>query len=359
MTSLLAKFSFLLFLCYSTICLSSCILSDDLERFASDEEVLGLFQLWQKEYGRGYENLKEEAKRFEIFKENLKYIKETNARRESPFDYTLGLNEFADLSREEFSKIFMPDMGPMPKDNMNLNDDDDSCPNAPVSIDWRKKGAVTKVKNQGYCGSCWAFAATGAIEGINAIVTGRQSVSLSEQELVDCVEHSHGCNGGLYHYAFDYVTNNSGIAKEADYLYTAENDTCKASEIKKKAVTLNGYKMVTYSSETSLYCAVSRQPVSVSLNGKDFQFYRKGIYDGKNCTGDYKPTHAVLIVGYDTVAGNDYWIVKNSWGESWGMKGYMFIKRNFTGDVLGVCSINCCGAYPIKEAVKPEYYYSI
>ncbi|XP_054778219.1 zingipain-2-like [Prosopis cineraria] len=359
MTSLVTKLFFVLFLLFSIICLSSCIPSDDLDRFRSDEEVLALFQLWQKEYGREYDDRKREASRFEIFKENLEYIRETNARRKSPLDYSLGLNEFADLSREEFSKIFTPDMGPVPKDNINLNDeDDDSCPDAQASIDWRKMGAVTKVKNQGHCGSCWAFAAAGAIEGINAIVTGRRSVSVSAQELVDCVEEAKGCNGGWYHYAFQYVKNNEGIAKEADYLYTAENGTCKASEIKRKAVTLSGYKTVTYQSEKSLYCAVSRQPVSVALDARDFQFYKEGIYNGENCTGKLYTSHAVLIVGYDTVADRDYWIVKNSWGESWGMKGYMFIERN-TGSKDGVCLINKYGAYPTKEdAVKLAYYYS-
>ncbi|XP_054779164.1 zingipain-2-like [Prosopis cineraria] len=362
MSSLVIKLFFPLFLSLSMICLSSCIPRDDLDRrFTSEEEALGQFQLWQKEYGREYDNLKEEAKRFEIFKENLKYIRETNARRESPFDYSLGLNEFADLSREEFSKIFTPDMGPIPKDNMNLNDDDDndSCPNAPASIDWRKKGAVTKVKNQGYCGSCWAFGSIGAMEGINAIVKGKPSVSLSAQELVDCDKDCYGCRGGWHNRAFEYAINNGGIAKEADYLYTAQDGTCKASTIKRKAVTLSGYKNVTSYSEKSLYCAVSRQPVTVGLNSMDFQFYQDGIYDGENCTR-YNVTHishAVLIVGYDTVAGHDYWIVKNSWGESWGMKGYIFIKRN-TDNKNGVCLINCCGSYPTKEAVKPENYYS-
>ncbi|XP_054777113.1 P34 probable thiol protease-like isoform X2 [Prosopis cineraria] len=275
MTSLVSKLLFLLFLCYSMICLSSCIPSEELDRFTSEEEVLGLFQLWQKEQGREYENLEGEAKRFEIFKENLKYIRETNAKRKSPFDHRLGLNKFADLSYEEFSKTLLPELAVITHDNITKQSEelnDESC-DAPPSIDWRRKGAVTKVKYQGDCGSCWAFAATGAMEGLNAIVTGRHSVSLSDQQLVDCVQTAKGCDGGWPYRAFEWVAEN-GIVKEADYLYTATNGTCKPTKEKQIAVTLTGYKNVTWFSEKALTCATVQQPISVVLEAKDeFRFY--------------------------------------------------------------------------------------
>lgn len=343
------------------ICLSSCIPSDKLDKFTSEEEVLGLFKLWQKEHGREYEHLGEEAKRFEIFKENLKYVKETNAKRESPYDYRLGLNKFADLSYEEFSKTFLPEMGVITQDDIKEQnaEDDDSC-DMPLSIDWRKKGAVTKVKYQGQCGCCWAFSATGAMEGINAIVKGSHSVSLSEQQLVDCVDTTKGCNGGWPYHVFDWVAQKGGMVKEADYLYTATNGTCKSTKDKQYAVTLTGYKNVTWFSEKALTCATVKQPISVVLEAKDeFRFYEGGIYDGKNCTGTIKINHAMTIVGYDSIGDRDYWIVRNSWGQNWGLQGYMYVKRNSSSTLgFGVCGIATFSAYPTIEKQllrRPDY----
>ncbi|KAI9072560.1 hypothetical protein K1719_045479 [Acacia pycnantha] len=363
MASLVTKLFFLLFISYSLICLSSCIPIDELDRFTSEEQVLGLFKLWQKEHGREYEDLGEEAKRFVIFKENLKYILETNAKRESPYDYRLGLNKYADLSYEEFSKIFLPEMGVITQDDVkeyNAESHDDQCDDAPPSIDWRKKGAVTKVKNQGQCGSCWAFSATGAMEGINAIVTGRHSVSLSEQQLVDCVDTAKGCKGGWPYRVFEWVAQNGGMVKEADYLYTATNGTCKPTKEEQNVLTLTGYENVTSFSEKALTCATVKQPISVVFEVKDeFQFYKGGIYDGKNCTGKITINHAMTIVGYDSVGDRDYWIVRNSWGQGWGLEGYMYVKRNSSSTHgLGVCGIATYSAYPTKEKQllpKPDY----
>ncbi|KAI9086149.1 hypothetical protein K1719_031870 [Acacia pycnantha] len=332
MASLVTKLFFLLFISYSLICLSSCIPIDELDRFTSEEQVLGLFKLWQKEHGREYEDLGEEAKRFVIFKENLKYILETNAKENHPTTIVW----------------------------VSTKSHDDQCDDAPPSIDWRKKGAVTKVKNQGQCGSCWAFSATGAMEGINAIVTGRHSVSLSEQQLVDCVDTAKGCKGGWPYRVFEWVAQNGGMVKEADYLYTATNGTCKPTKEEQNVLTLTGYENVTSFSEKALTCATVKQPISVVFEVKDeFQFYKGGIYDGKNCTGKITINHAMTIVGYDSVGDRDYWIVRNSWGQGWGLEGYMYVKRNSSSTHgFGVCGIATYSAYPTKEKQllpKPDY----
>ncbi|KAI4332557.1 hypothetical protein L6164_017453 [Bauhinia variegata] len=307
------------------------ILGNDIDLFSSEREALGHFRLWQKENGRRYENPKDEAKRFEIFQTNLKYISEMNAKRKSPYGARFGLNPFADMSHEEFRAIYLYDMGVNVTNELDILEmkEEESWENAPASLDWRKKGVVTRVKNQNACGSCWAFAATGAIEAANAIATGKL-VSLSEQQLVDCDKKSHGCHGGWYFNSFEWVIKNGGIDIEDDYPYTAQDGICDPNKVPKNVVTIDGYKNATKFSEKSLFCSVAKQPVSVALDARDFQFYQSGIYDGANCTGaeDLSTTHAVLIVGYDSIDGEDYWIVKNSWGVDWGMKGYIFIKRN-------------------------------
>ncbi|KAJ1426131.1 Peptidase C1A, papain C-terminal [Sesbania bispinosa] len=239
-----------------------------------------------KEHGRVYQDQEEETNRLEIFQRNLNYIRDMNSNRKSPHSHRLGLNKFADLSPERFSKIYLQHpkevslLNSLPT-NMELKKKY-SSEHVPASWDWREKGVITEVKHQGQCGSGWVFSATGAIEAVNAIVTGNL-VSLSEQELIDCVNKSQGCNKGRHFHSFEWVIENGGIAIEVDYPYTAKDGTCKAN---------------------------------------------KGIYDGANCSSPYKINHYVLIVGYGSLDGIDYWIVKNSWGRNWGMDGYMWIKRN-------------------------------
>ncbi|KAJ1426136.1 Peptidase C1A, papain C-terminal [Sesbania bispinosa] len=320
------------------------ILGDDqLDKFSSSEEKV--FQLWQKEHGREYRNQEEKANRFQIFKMNLKYINEMNAKRKSPLQHRLGLNKFADMSPEEFSKSYLQQIKvPSNLDNRRLKD---SCENLPASVDWREKGAVTEVRDQGDCQSHWAFSVTGAIEAINKIVTGNL-ITLSAQQLVDCDPASNGCAGGYYFNAFGYVIDNGGIDTEANYPYIAKNGTCKVNA--NKVVSIDNL-LVLDGSEDALLCRVSKQPVSVSLDATGLQFYTGGVYDGENCTKNSRYTTLVaLIVGYDSVDGEDYWIVKNSWGKDWGEKGYLFIKRNVSDEwPYGVCAVNALGGYPTKE----------
>ncbi|RDX75850.1 hypothetical protein CR513_44226 [Mucuna pruriens] len=325
---------------------------EQLDKFSSEEQVFQLFQVWQKEQGREYGNPEEKAKRFKIFQRNLKYINEMNAKRKSNTQHSLGLNKFADISPEEFAKTYLKQIEiPSNLDNikkLQKDDDDDSCENLPDSLDWREKGAVTEVRDQGKCQSHWAFSVTGAIEGINKIVTGNL-VTLSVQELVDCDPASHGCAGGFYFNAFGWVIKNGGIDTEAHYPYIAQNGTCKTNA--NKVVSIDNL-LVVVGSEEDLLCRVSKQPVSVSIDATGLQFYSGGVYGGENCTkNSTKATLVCLIVGYGSVGGEDYWIVKNSWGKDWGDKGYLLIKRNVSDEwPYGVCAINAAPGYPVKEA---------
>ncbi|ESW31452.1 hypothetical protein PHAVU_002G239300 [Phaseolus vulgaris] len=356
MSSKMTKLFLLFLVLVSFICLSFAFPSaytihgrDKLDKFSSEEEVLQLFQVWQKEHGREYGNPEEKAKRFHIFQRNLRYINEMNAKRKSGTQHRLGLNKFADTSPEEFAETYLKEID-MPSNlgsRKMQKDDDDDCENLPDSVDWREKGAVTEVRDQGECQSHWAFSVTGAIEGINKIVSG-DLVTLSAQELVDCDPSSHGCAGGFYFNAFGYVINNGGIDTEANYPYTAKNGSCKVNA--NKAVSIDNL-IVVDGTEKGLLCRVSKQPVSVSIDATGLQFYTGGVYGGDNCSKDSRSVTLVcLIVGYGSVGGEDYWIVKSSWGKDWGEEGYLLMKRNVSEEwPYGVCAINAAAGYPIKR----------
>ncbi|KAL2343284.1 hypothetical protein Fmac_004569 [Flemingia macrophylla] len=332
-----------LFLLFPVLVVSfACFVLSDFS-ISSEEEV---FQVWQKEQGREYGNPEEKAKRFQIFQRNLRYINEMNAKRKSPMQYRLGLNKFADMTPEEFQKTHLKELE-IPSNLDHVKVQDDECENLPDSVDWREKGAVTEVRDQGECQSHWAFAVTGAIEGINKIVTGNL-VILSAQELVDCDPASNGCAGGYYFNAFGWVIDNGGIDTEANYPYIAQNGTCKKNA--SKVVSIDNL-LVVDGSEEALLCRVSKQPVSVSIDATGLQFYTGGIYGGENCSKNSRyATLVCLIVGYGSVGGEDYWIVKNSWGKKWGENGYLLIKRNVSDEwPYGVCAINALPGYPIKE----------
>uniref|UniRef100_A0A5B6ZEN8 Putative low-temperature-induced cysteine proteinase-like n=1 Tax=Davidia involucrata TaxID=16924 RepID=A0A5B6ZEN8_DAVIN len=358
----------LLFLIWaSSICLSSSLPSEfsivgHTEEFVSEERVAELFQQWKEKHGKVYKHAQEADKRLENFRNNLKYIMEKNSKRKSPSGHLVGLNKFADMSNEEFKQVYISKIKkPISKTETvrrrgSQGKAATAC-EAPSSLDWRKYGIVTAVKDQGDCGSCWSFSSTGAIEGINALVTG-DLISLSEQELVDCDKTNDGCEGGYMDYAFEWVVSNGGIDTESDYPYTGVDGTCNTAKEEIKAVTIDGYEDID-EEESALLCAVIKQPISVGIDGSafDFQLYTGGIYDG-SCSGDPDDIdHAVLIVGYSSEGDEDYWIVKNSWGADWGMEGYIYIRRN-TNATYGVCAINAMASYPTKESSSPSPYPS-
>ncbi|XP_061351505.1 ervatamin-B-like [Gastrolobium bilobum] len=312
------------------------------DELPSQDEVIELFLLWKKEHGRVYKDLEEMAKKFEIFVSNLKYITEFNEKRRSPSSCLFGLNKFADWSPKEFQETYLGDFDITPKEHSNVKQNNLYHADVPESLDWRKYGVVTGVKDQGPCGSCWAFSAAGGIEGIHALTTG-SLISLSEQELLDCETASSGCSGGYKDKALAWVIRNGGISSEIDYPYQAKQGACKSSEVPNVA-SIDGYVNVDRS-DNGLLDATKHQPISVSVNATGFQFYKSGIFDGPGCANSTSTNHAVIVVGYDSLNGEDYWIVKNSWGKDWGIDGYIWIKRN-TGLPYGVCAINAKALYP-------------
>lgn len=295
---------------------------------------------FKEKFNKVYDDLDAEAYRFEVFKENLDYIEETNAKK---LTYLLGVNEFSDMPADEFSaKMF----GFKPVDApAELSVHEYRGEVLASSVDWRTSGAVTPVKNQGQCGSCWSFSTTGALEGAWKISQG-QLVSLSEEEFVQCDTGSNGCGGGSMQQAFDWAKTQS-LCTEASYPYTSGGGTggschqtgCSVG-IPQGGVT--GYRSVGQT-EQALMSALNQQPVSIAVEAdkSTFQSYSSGIMTG-NCGTNLD--HGILAVGYGTEAGNDYWIVKNSWGTVWGEQGFGRLLRGKNS--AGECGILMQASYP-------------
>jgi len=292
------------------------------------------FTAWKIKYNKNYLNAEEETTRKFIFEKNVAYIANHNEQKHS---FTLGMNQFGDLTNAEFQAKYLTKMNATRSgDAFNLKGGAN-----PSSVDWRTKGYVTPIKDQGQCGSCWSFSAVGGIEGAHFKATG-SLVSFSEQNLVDCstAEGNQGCNGGLMDYAFKYVIKTGGLDTEASYPYTARDGTCKYKPATSGG-TIKSFTDVTAGSEADLETAVATiGPISVAIDAShnSFQFYKSGIYNEPLCSSK-NLDHGVLAVGY----GSGYWLVKNSWGTSWGNQGYI----EMTKDKRNQCGIATAASYPI------------
>ena len=322
--------------------LYSC-LSSATNPFLPENETLHVFKQWIIDNNRTYASEEEFAFRFKIFQEAYELIRAFNANPNKT--HTVGLNHFADHTPEERSRYtkghkhgdLLSSVHPM-----ILEMDVSSLPTA---IDWRTKNAVTPIKNQGHCGGCWAFSTVAGLEGLYAIKNGSLK-NFSEQHLIDCSTNgpNTGCAGGDPEAGYDYIRM-VGLEFASDYPFTGLDEKCL------KNLTLPHYQIknwtqVTPNDSDQLAAAVAKQPVSICIDGDaaDFLYYTGGIYNG-SCTTNLG--HCLAIVGYGNENGVDFWIVKNSYGTTWGENGYVrMIKQNGTGP--GICGITLEAVYPIS-----------
>lgn len=298
-----------------------------------------LFKNYVETYNKIYSHSEYEY-RYEIFTNNYNYIIDQN----NKVNYTLGINNFTDFSREEFKKYYLSGISSYSRDRLtNFLYHNTSNNTLPSSIDWRAAGIVTNVKDQGQCGSCWAFSTTGTVEGQHALAYDNL-ISLSEQNLVDCSTRNYGCGGGWPTIAMDYIRQN-GVDTERSYSYIANDEPCKFNKTNVGSY-LNNVVMIPGGNMTSLYSAIGLVgPISIAIDAEDdFQFYKSGIYSSSLCSNDrYSLNHAVLAVGYSNFNNTNFIIVKNSWGSDWGMDGYIYMST----EIDNMCGMATNASYPL------------
>nr|AAM96000.1 cathepsin L precursor [Metapenaeus ensis] len=307
--------------------------------------VASPWQDFKVQYGRHYGTAREDLYRQSVFEQNQQFIEDHNAKFENgEVTFTLKMNQFGDMTSEEFAATMNGFLNVPTRHPVAILEADDET--LPKHVDWRTKGAVTPVKDQKQCGSCWAFSTTGSLEGQHFLKDGKL-VSLSEQNLVDCSGKfgNMGCCGGLMDQAFKYIKENKGIDTEESYPYEAQDGKCRFDSSNVGA-TDTGFVDIAHGEENSLMKAVANiGPISVAIDAShpSFQFYHQGVYYEKECSSTMLD-HGVLAIGYgETDDGKEYWLVKNSWNTSWGDKGFIQMSRNKKNN----CGIASQASYPL------------
>jgi cathepsin H len=333
------------------------------------------FAQWRQRHGKIYPNGNELAERFGIFQQNHRHVTQHNEaydRGYTLYKKTMG-GPFADMTDAEFTASHL--MEPQDCSATHTSSgrlraaEEKQAPGKPLHVDWRTRGIMTPVKNQGHCGSCWTFSTSGCLEAHTCLAAGKDCsewTGLSEEQLVECAGafDNHGCNGGLPSHAYEYLKYSGGMATEKNYPYTAsENGGTVACSIQShdseewRAQVAEVFNITSRDEDDLVHAVATIGPVSIAYQvSPDFRFYQHGIYDSYNTTtnqtmcksGNHDVNHAVVAVGLGTAmntttnVATDYFIVRNSWSSSWGMEGHFWIKR---GDNL--CGLSDCASFPI------------
>lgn len=337
----------ILLLAVAALAMSFQTVSDDFDGFlkgktlASDNDILKMYETFLREHRQSNFEANRDMDRFVIFRNNVKKIIAHNANPDKTWE--MGINHLTDMTPEEQLEYYQV-MEPQ-KCSATASPRKNIVGEIPDSFDWRDHEMVSPVKDQQKCGSCWTFSTTGAMEAHYKIAHGEE-VLLSEQELVDCpdpeVYDTHGCNGGLPSYAFNFI-HEFGLETENDYPYRAHDHTCMFDKTKERVTTSGPFNLTAGDEQQLKEVIATVGPVSVAFQVvSDFMNYKSGVYSSSDCKNTVDDVnHAVLAVGYGTEDGVDYWLVKNSWSETWGDEGYFKIQRG-----VNMCGIAMCNSYP-------------
>lgn len=330
------------------------------------------FPEWTAKYGKKYSSVEELQLRRSIYAANVARIEKHNS---EDHTWKRGVNGFSDLTIDEFKARYLGGLVPTQQAQRVIGhvnagrpleelagyraktDSEAAFEALPASVDWRTAGAVTPVKNQGSCGSCWSFSVTGSVEGVTFLRTGKLS-SLSEQQILDCLPFSQGCNGGDMAPTMAWMASSkTALCTEDDYPYIEANhsgdddgvqgcQSLSSGYCTPPGPPISNYTTVPILSETSLMAAIVGRPTSIGIEADEIVDYASGVYTGQ-C--GLNIDHGVLAVGYGTLDGQDYWTVKNSWGSDWGQAGYFLLGRGPKFNPFGLCGIQLNALYPVMD----------
>ena len=299
--------------------------------FCDERQTFKQFQKFMQKYEKKYDSVQEYLARYQIFKRNIEEMSKVS----NDELFKNGINQFTDMTKNEFRRKYL-NLNISIQNTLKTNNKLKYTPklNTPDNFDWGDEGAVTPVKNQGSCGSCWAFCTVANLEGLY-FIKHKELLRFSEQQLVDCDTFDQGCNGGLMENSFEWIKQNGGLCLEDDYQYKGYEGTCNNSV--NKVVKVTDWTLLDSMDEEVIKDYLyNTGPLAVALNADTLQYYSSGILSSDSYDCDPAGmNHGVTMTGYGVDNGIKYWKVKNSWGTSWGENGYFRILRG-----KGTCGIN-------------------